>query len=91
MSFSSDVKEELARQYSKSRHCQVAELSAMIMQDGRISMNPWSMSFETENPMLMEKYAILMKSAFSVDVSSPIESQDCKNIVEAIQGLYLPL
>ena len=53
MSFSSDVKAELARQYSKSRHCQVAELSAMIMQEGRISMAPWSMSFESENPMLM--------------------------------------
>ncbi|MBQ2706525.1 MAG: DNA-binding protein WhiA [Agathobacter sp.] len=89
MSFSSDVKAELARQYSKSRHCQVAELSAMIMQEGRISMAPWSMSFESENPMLMEKYAILMKSAFSVDVSTEVASQDCKNIVEAIQGLYL--
>ena len=89
MSFSSDVKAELARQYSKSRHCQVAELSAMIMQEGRISMAPWSMYFESDNPMLMEKYAILMKSAFAVDVSEEIESQDCKKIVEAIQGLYL--
>lgn len=89
MSFSSDVKAELARQYSKSSHCQIAELAAMIMQEGRISMNPYGLSFETENPMLMEKYAILMKSAFLVDVSKPIESQDCKKIVEAIQGLYL--
>lgn len=89
MSFSGDVKAELARQYSKSRHCQVAELSAMIMQEGRISMAPWSMSFESDNPMLMEKYAILMKSAFAVDVSEEVESQDCKKIVEAIQGLYL--
>ena len=89
MSFSSDVKAELARQYSKSKHCQVAELAAMIMQEGRISINPWELSFETENMMLMEKYAILMKRGFEIDISRPIESQDCKRIVEAIQSLYL--
>lgn len=89
MSFSSDVKAELAKQYSKSVHCQVAELAAMIMQEGRISLNPLGLSFETENPMLMEKYAILMKSAFSIDITLPVESQECKKIIEAIQGLYL--
>ena len=89
MSFSSDIKEELARQHSKAKHCQIAELSAMIMQEGRISMHPFSLSFETENPILIEKYAILMKRAFDIDVSKPLESQDCKKIVEAIQGLYL--
>ncbi len=30
MSFSSDVKEELAKQVSKSRHCQLAELAGII-------------------------------------------------------------
>ena len=89
MSFSSDIKEELARQYSKAKHCQIAELAAMIMQEGRISMNPYSLSFDTENPMLLEKYAILLKRGFDIDVSKELESQDCKRIVEAIQGLYL--
>lgn len=89
MSFSSDVKEELARQYSKSVHCQVAELAAMIMQEGRISLEPMTLSFDTDNPMLLEKYAILMKRAFFIDISKPLSSEDCKRIVEAIQGLYL--
>lgn len=89
MSFSSDVKEELARQYSKARHCQIAELSAMIMQEGRISSNPLALSFETENPVLIEKYATLMKRAFDIDIEVPLDGQDCKRIVEAIQGLYL--
>lgn len=89
MSFSSDVKEELARQYSKSRHCQIAEISAMIMQEGRISMQPLALSFETDNPILIEKYATLMKRAFDVDIEKPLDSQDCKKIIEAIQGLYL--
>ena len=89
MSFSSDVKEELARQNSKAKHCQVAELSAMIMQEGRISINPLSLSFETDNPILLEKYAILIKRAFGVDVEDVLDSKVCKMIVEAIQGLYL--
>ena len=89
MSFSSDVKAELARQNSKARHCQIAELSAMIMQEGRISMQPLALSFETENPLLLDKYATLMKRAFQIDVQDTLDSQDCKKIVEAIQSLYL--
>lgn len=89
MSFSSDVKEELARQCSKAKHCQIAELSAMIMQEGRISVNPLALSFETENSVLLEKYATLMKRAFDIDAEKPLDSQDCKKIIEAIQGLYL--
>ena len=89
MSFSSDVKEELARQHSKAKHCQIAELSAMIMQEGRISVNPLALSFETDNPVLIEKYAILMKRAFDIDIEKGLDSQGCKKIVEAIQGLYL--
>lgn len=89
MSFSSDVKEELARQYSKSRHCQIAELAAMIMQEGRISVNPLTLSFDTENSVLLEKYAMLMKRAFDIDVEAVWDGQNCKKIVEAIQGLYL--
>lgn len=89
MSFSSDIKTELARQYSKSKHCQIAELAAMIMQEGHISRNPCHLSFETENPVLLEKYAVLLKRAFDMDVSKPLASCDCKRIIEAIQGLYL--
>lgn len=89
MSFSSDVKEELARQYSKSVHCQIAELAAMIMLEGQICTNPASLHFESENPMLIEKYAILMKRAFSIDISKPLSADDCERIIEKIQGLFL--
>lgn len=89
MSFSSDVKIELAKQHSKAKHCQIAELAAMIMQEGRIGINPYVLSFETENEVLLEKYAMLMKNAFSVNADQPISSLDCKKIIEAIQGLYL--
>ena len=89
MSFSSDVKAELARQYSKSAHCQLAELSAMIMLEGKIQMNPARLSFDSENPMLIEKYAILMKRAFAIDIHKALSQEDCEMIIEKIQGLYL--
>lgn len=89
MSFSSDVKEELARQHSKANHCQVAELAAMIMQEGRITMTPPSLSFESDNPILMDKYSTLMKRAFDIDISEEMDAASCLRIIEAIQGLYL--
>ena len=36
MSFSSEVKEELAKQFSKSRHCQIAEIAAILELEGRV-------------------------------------------------------
>lgn len=35
MSFSSEVKQELAKQSGKSRHCQIAELAALVAFDGK--------------------------------------------------------
>ena len=89
MSFSSDVKEELTRQHSKSRHCQVAELAAMIMQGGHISMTPLELSFETENPLLQEKYELLLKRAFDIADANQIDEASCKKVMNAIQELYL--
>lgn len=89
MSFSSDVKAELARHCSKKRHCLIAELAAMIMFEGKINIEPLELTFGSENPTLLGKYAILMKRAFHIDISKPLSEADCKKIIEAIQGLYL--
>ena len=89
MSFSSDVKTELAKHCSKKKHCMIAELAAMIMFEGRISVEPLELTFGSENPTLLGKYAILMKRAFHIDISKPLTEEDCKKIIEAIQSLYL--
>ena len=41
MSFSGKIKEELARQWSEARHCQIAELAAIISMCGKVSIG-WS-------------------------------------------------
>lgn len=89
MSFSSDVKAELVKHCSKKKHCLIAELTAMIMLEGKIQMQPLALTFGSENPMLLGKYAILMKRAFHMDITKPLSEDDCKKIMEAIQSLYL--
>ena len=54
MSFSSEVKEELAKRISPARHCQIAELAALIAFEGRIP------AAESENRLLMQKYQLLL-------------------------------
>ncbi|MGN0348951.1 MAG: DNA-binding protein WhiA [Roseburia sp.] len=58
MSFSSQVKEELSRHMGKSRHCQLAELAAMLAFEGRTAGQ------ETENELRKEKYHHLLGEVF---------------------------
>ena len=85
MSFSSDIKEELGRQYSKSRHCQMAELSGMIDPEGRIDEQDGTMYFKTDHPVLLEKYAILMRKVFELDISKPISKEDTDRIMQTFK------
>lgn len=59
MSFSSEVKEELSRHLGKSRHCQIAELAALIAFEGKTCIA------ESENQLLKEKYELLEKKLLS--------------------------
>ena len=49
MSFSADVKGELARLICKSRHCQLAELAGILLMAGREETGPMSIVLETDN------------------------------------------
>lgn len=68
MSFSSDVKEELAQRIAKSRHCQIAELAAIIGMCGQIDGNAsagYSIHMQTENVQLARKCFTLIKNIFN--------------------------
>jgi hypothetical protein len=64
MSFSREVKTELAKQFAKSRHCQIAELAGMLELEGRCRPGTGEIVLETENALLREKYEILLQKAF---------------------------
>lgn len=66
MSFSGEVKEELSRQFHKSRHCQIAEISAILSFAGKLEayQEGLQLSVYTENIFLAQKYFILIREAF---------------------------
>ncbi|MCI9137722.1 MAG: DNA-binding protein WhiA [Lachnospiraceae bacterium] len=71
MSFSSQVKEELSRQIHKSRHCQIAEIAAILSFSGKLEETGQGdvLRVYTENLSLARKYFILMKKTFHVTAS----------------------
>ena len=69
MSFSRNVKEELSRQISPARHCQIAEIAAIISLCGDIIINERNQYFikiHTENLTVARKYFILIRKSFHV-------------------------
>lgn len=69
MSFSSDVKEELSRQFSPARHCQIAEVAAIISMCGQISRDEnsgFTVKIHTENLAVARKYFTLLKKTFNI-------------------------
>lgn len=68
MSFSGQVKEELSRQFHKSRHCQIAEIAAILSFAGKLEEAEEGnvLRVYTENLSLARKYFVLMKKTFHV-------------------------
>lgn len=69
MSFSSQVKDELSRQISSARHCQIAEIAAILSLCGRIHIaedDSYSIRIHTENVAVARKYFTLLKKAFNI-------------------------
>ncbi len=57
MSFSGNIKEELAQHYGRARHCQLAELSAILHMCGEFSEDSkgvCTLKFHTENVPVQE-------------------------------------
>ena len=95
MSFSGDIKKELAKTTSKRRHCQIAEL---IFEEP----SECSICVQTENIFIAKKYCTLLKKCFNIyaeiavrchSVSKNVRiyritvcrSDDCLRIVETLK------
>ncbi|SHM27197.1 hypothetical protein SAMN02746066_01338 [Anaerosporobacter mobilis DSM 15930] len=69
MSFSKDVKEELSNQINSARHCQIAEVAAIISLCGRISISvrdEYMIKIHSENLTVVRKFQNLLIAAFHV-------------------------
>lgn len=71
MSFSGEVKEELSRQFHKSRHCRIAEIAAILGFVGKLEemQGGKALRVYTENLSLARKYFVLMRKTFHANVS----------------------
>ena len=69
MSFSGEIKEELGGQRSAARHCQIAELSALISMCGSVmidSDNRYAIKIHTENLIVARKCFTLLEKTFNI-------------------------
>lgn len=77
MSFSGEIKDEIARQVPENEHCLRAETAAVIRFAGKICNIPGQESIlvETENVGLAKKYLQLIKKAFHIQVDLEIRKR----------------
>lgn len=81
MSFSGEIKEELAVQYAKARHCNLAELSAIFSMCGEFyeaRNGTCALRFRTENFPVARKCFTLMKKTFNIKTDIVIRSNPQK-------------
>lgn len=78
MSFSGTVKEELSRQASTARHCNIAEIAALLSACGKITADQ-TLRMQTENSAVIRKYFTLLKKTFNIETEIAIrESRQMK-------------
>jgi DNA-binding protein WhiA len=75
MSFSGSIKEELSRQFPTARHCELAELAAMLNFGGHISQGEdgkVTIGFQAENEAIVRKCFTLWKKTFNIDTDMKV-------------------
>lgn len=97
MSFSSEVKEELAKRISPARHCQIAELAAIMnfcgqygldagapQDSGRDGGRRYVIGFQTENEAVVRKGFTLLEKTYNIDTDKAIDEQNMRDILQKI-------
>lgn len=94
MSFSSEVKEELAKHISPARHCQIAELAALMNfcgQYGRDEKGNYTIGFQTENEAVVRKGFTLLKKTYNIEADSVLSEADVQGILQKVGNLEEPV
>lgn len=94
MSFSSEVKKEMAMHISTARHCQIAELAAIMHfcgEYGRDREGNYTIGFQTENKSLVTKCFTLLEKTYNIDTDNPISEAQMTDILSKIGDLEEPV
>ena len=73
ITFSGKIKEELANHWSEARHCQIAEIAAIISMCGRVTIDSrerYGVKVKTENISVARKYFTLLEKAFNINTET---------------------
>lgn len=94
MSFSGEVKEELARQLSPARHCQIAELAAIMHfcgQYGREENGRYTIGLQTENEAVYRKCFTLLRKTYNIETGVSLSEQEMQGFLEKTGDLDEPV
>lgn len=98
MSFSGQVKGELYQVIPRSRHCQIAELAALISLLGKSSKKneKIAISLDTENPDISRKCFTLLKKTISIGwcdeaEMSPEDTNKLLELLKMREGILYPV
>lgn len=84
ISFSGKIKEELAKHWSDARHCQIAELTAIISLCGRVTIDSrerYGIKVKTENVSVARKYFTLLEKTFNINTETFVSRNSSKETV----------
>ena len=88
MSFSQEVKEELSRHVPGARHCQLAELAALLSFLCKLTTNDGetALILDTESPFTLRKYFTLLSKTISIEKDEKIlKDQQALEILRAVK------
>lgn len=88
MSFSGKIKEELAQHYAKARHCNLAELSALVHMSGSFEKDGYGrciLKLHTENDGVARKCFTLLGKTFNISTDIAIR----RNTVKGSSSYYI--
>ena len=94
MSFSGEVKEELAKHISSARHCQIAELAALLGfcgQYGRDASGGYTIGFQTENEAVVRKSFTLLQKTFNIDNDATLSEEQMQDFYSMFGDLEAPV
>ncbi|MGN1148495.1 MAG: DNA-binding protein WhiA [Lachnospiraceae bacterium] len=94
MSFSAEVKEELAKHISQARHCQIAELAAIMHFSGQYGQDKegnLTIGFQTENEAVVRKGFTLLKKTYNIGTDVVINGEMKDNLIAKFGNLSDPV
>lgn len=94
MSFSGEVKKELAKRVSPARHCRLAELAALLNfcgQYGRDAEGGFAVGFQTENEVVVRKGFTLLEKTYNIDVNVALRERELENVLQKVGRLDEPV